>query len=148
MASYAIQTLLVTGAALSVTLGPDTKDIKNGPVTAWVIVPLCLIAFQSAGQATTSRSLKYNGVTSVVLTSSYTDLFSDPALFSLDFKNNPERNRRLVAPFLLLLGSVLGGVFAHMKPGLAGALWTAVGIKALIVLAWLFWKEDTEPEEE
>lgn len=139
-----MQMLLIMGGALVVTFGP--KIDKDGPVKAEVMVPLCLVAFQSAGQAVTSRVLKYNGLTSVVLTSNYCDLFADAKLFTSGLTDNPERNRRLVAPLLLLLGAYLGGVFAHSDVGLAGALWTAVVMKALIVIAWFFWAADPESE--
>lgn len=145
MLSYLVQALLIGVAALAVTLGP--KVSKEDPITAWVILPLSLIAIQSAGQAVTSRVLKYNATTSVVLTSSYTDLFADPGLFTLNLKDNPERNRRFVAPFLLLAGALIGGHFEHDEAGLAGAMWVAFGIKALIVIIWFFWKADPNPEE-
>ncbi|QIX00224.1 hypothetical protein AMS68_005741 [Peltaster fructicola] len=145
MASYTLQMLLIAGAALITTFGPEIS--KESPVTAWVAVPLVMIAIQSAGQTVTSRALQYNGTTSVVLTSSYTDLFSDPKLFTSSLRDNPERNRRLVAPFLLLAGALMGGLFEHDNVGLAGALWIATSIKALIVIIWFFWKADPKPEE-
>ena len=102
-------------------------------------VPLASVAFQSSGQAVTSRALKYNGLTSVVLTSNYCDLFSDPQLFKL---SNVERNRRIGAPAMLLLGACIGGLYAHSSVGLAGALWTACGLKLLAVFAWVFWPSE------
>lgn len=106
-----------------------------------VLVPLASVAFQSSGQAVTSRALQYSGLTSVVLTSNYCDLFSDPNLFVL---HNVERNRRIAAPVLLLIGACFGGLFAHSSVGLAGALWTAVVLKAFAVVAWIFWKSEAE----
>lgn len=99
-------------------------------------MPIALVAFQACGQAVTSRALKYNALTSVVLTSIYCDLFSDVELFRVD---NPERNRRLGAPVMLLIGALLGGLFAHSDLGIAGALWTASVLKFLIVLVWTLW---------
>lgn len=119
-------------AAVIVTVGDAVKTELH-----WqVLVPLAAVAFQSSGQAVTSRALQFNGLTSVVLTSNYCDLFSDPKLFAWD---NVERNRRIGAPLLLLLGACIGGLWAHSGVGLAGALWTAVGLKMLIVVAWVFW---------
>lgn len=133
IASYSFQTLLIAVAALIATVGKDTKEGLH-----WqMIVPLASVAFQSSGQAVTSRALKYNGLTSVVLTSNYCDLFSDPELFKL---SNVERNRRLGAPLALIVGACIGGMFAHSDVGLAGSLWTAAGLKLLAVIAWLFWK--------
>jgi len=104
-------------------------------------VPLALVAFQSSGQAVTSRALGYNSLTSVVLTSIYCDLFSDPLLMAGPTRNS-ERNRRAAAPLLLLAGAVLGGVWAHSSVGLAGALWTAAALKMCIILAFSLWKAE------
>lgn len=128
-----------------VTLGPETG--KDGPVTEWVAIPLALIAFQSSGQAVASRALQYNGLTSVVLTSNYCDLFSDPKLFTAGITENVERNRRTAAPILLLIGAICGGVFAHSPVGLAGALWSAVILKAMVIFAWLVWAPEPETDD-
>ncbi|KAL2211644.1 hypothetical protein CC79DRAFT_210867 [Sarocladium strictum] len=139
--SFTAQLLFTVSAAaiVSFTKGPDSPD-----TTHWtVLVPLALVAFQSCGQAVTSRALKYNALTSVVLTSIYCDLFSDQQLFALD---NVERNRRAGAPILLLFGAVAGGIFAHSSVGIAGALWTAAIIKAFMVVAWFFWPAEEEEE--
>jgi uncharacterized membrane protein YoaK (UPF0700 family) len=133
--SFTFQLFLIIIAAIMVTLGST-----QGPGLHWhVLVPLTLLAFQSAGQTVASRVLQYNGTPTVVLTSSYCDLFSDPKLFA-GLGDNPERNRRIAAPLLLLAGACCGGVFAKSSVGLAGALWTAAGLKACIILAWLVWK--------
>jgi uncharacterized membrane protein YoaK (UPF0700 family) len=133
--SYLIQLLCIVVAALVVTFGTDASNELH-----WqVIVPLAAVAFQSSGQAVTSRVLQYGGLTSVVLTSNYCDLFSDPNLFAV---SNVERNRRIAAPVLLLLGAILGGLYAHSDFGMQGALWTAAILKASVVVAWLFWQAD------
>ena len=132
--------LLCIAAATILTIGPKaSKD----DITWNVLVPIALIAFQSCGQAVTSRALKYNALTSVVLTSIYCDLFSDPDIFAL---RNVERNRRGGAPLLLLLGVMMGGLFAHSSVGIAGALWMAAVLKLFAVIAWFFWP--AEPEED
>lgn len=141
VASYCIQLLFVTLAAVIVTLGNNTTNGLH-----WqVLVPLASVAFQSSGQAVTSRVLQYGGLTSVVLTSNYCDLFSDQNLFALV---NVERNRRVGAPVLLLLGAICGGLWAHSEVGMRGALWTAVALKALIVVAWETWQADEDEAEE
>jgi hypothetical protein len=139
IASYSFQLFFVVIAALIVTLGEEAKE----GLGYQVLVPIAVVAFQSSGQAVTSRALQYAGLTSVVLTSNYCDLFSDPNLFKL---SNVERNRRIAAPVLLLIGAMLGGVWAHTSVGLAGALWTAVALKAIAVIAWVFWKAEEEAE--
>lgn len=106
------------------------------------------MAFQSCGQAVTSRALKFNALTSVVLTSIYCDLFSDAELFVAPSKN-VERNRRVAAPVLLLVGAVAGGVLAKSEIGTAGVLWIAAGLKVVVVVAWGLWpgEEGGEGEE-
>ncbi|PNY27754.1 Uncharacterized protein TCAP_02321 [Tolypocladium capitatum] len=140
--SFAAQTALTVAAAVIVTVAtPATADAVD-----WtVLVPLALVAFQSCGQAVTSRALKYNALTSVVLTSIYCDLFSDQDLFA---PRNVERNRRAAAPLLLLAGAVAGGVFSHSPVGISGALWTAAALKLCMVVAWFLWPAEPEEEEE
>ena len=137
--SLVLQTLCVGVSAAMVTIGP--KLTPKGDLNEWVIVPLALVGFQAAGQAYLSRVLKYNALTSVVLTSVYHDLFADAELFAAP-KNNVERNQRAGAVVLLLGGAMLGGVFAHSSIGLAGALWTATGLKVLVIIAWCLWKQE------
>lgn len=132
---------MIVGAALLVTLGPPTGTA--GPVTVFIALPIALVAFQSGGQAVTSRVLAYNSMTTVVLTSIYCDLFSDAKLFS-PLSANAERNRRVAAPILLLIGAILGGLWAHSDVGLAGALWSAVGVKVFVILAWCSWWAEEE----
>jgi hypothetical protein len=136
-ASFTVQLLLIVAAASIVTFGPTSVGRE---AIGWnVLVPIALVAFQSCGQAVTSRALKYNALTSVVLTSIYCDLFSDANLFNL---YNVERNQRTGAPVMLLIGAVLGGRFAHSSVGIAGALWTAAVLKLLAVITWILWPAD------
>lgn len=135
--AYLLQLIMMVGAALMITFGPPIN--KEGPVDIWTGLPIALIAFQSAGQAVTSRVLGYSGLTSVVLTSIYCDLFSDPKLFTLSLWDNPERLRRASAAICVALGACFGGLWAHSEAGFSGALWTAVCLKTLVALGWLFW---------
>lgn len=139
VSSYLLQLLLIIIAACMVTFGPETGT--SGPVTVWIAMPIALIAFQSGGQAVVSRVLQFGALTSVVLTSIYCDLFSDANLFA-GLSQNAERNRRMAAPILLLIGAIIGGVWAHSEIGLAGALWTAVVLKFLVIVTWCFWVEE------
>jgi hypothetical protein len=132
---------MIVAAALMVTLGPRTGT--SGPVTVFIALPIALIAFQSAGQAVTSRVLAYGTMTSVVLTSIYCDLFSDAKMFA-PLSENAERNRRVAAPILLLIGAIFGGLWAHSEIGLAGALWTAVVLKTFVIIAWCCWTAEDE----
>ncbi|KAH8809322.1 hypothetical protein F5884DRAFT_401637 [Xylogone sp. PMI_703] len=141
--SFAVQTALTVAAATIVVVRPPKRE---DPEIQWnVLVPIALIAFQSCGQAVCSRALKFNSLTSVVLTSIYCDLFSDADLF---VAKNVERNRRMAAPILLLLGAILGGSFMHSSVGIAGALWLAAILKFAVVVSWFFWPADPDSEDE
>lgn len=138
--SFSAQLVLSVVAALIVTLSPPEP---GSTAASWdILVPIALVAFQSSGQAVASRALKYNALTSVVLTSIYCDLFSDQNLFAV---NNVERNQRASAPILLLIGAVIGGLFSHSYIGIMGGLWLASFLKLLMVITWFFWP--AEPEE-
>lgn len=136
--SFALQLLLVVTAAVVVMVDASDSDDQ----LRWeVLLPIAMVAFQSSGQAVISRALQYNSLTSVVLTSIYCDLFSDPLLMA-GLTRNSERNRRAAAPLLLLAGAVLGGTWAHSSVGLAGALWTAAALKVAIIIAFFLWKAE------
>lgn len=143
-ASFLAQMVLIIVAAAILTWGPKSVDEKEA--LSWnVLVPIALVAFQGCGQAVTSRALKYNALTSVVLTSIYCDLFSDAKLFAT---HNVERNRRVSAPTLLLFGTIMGGLLSHSPIGTAGVLWIAAGLKLGVVVTWCFWRAAQEPPEE
>ncbi|PLB46389.1 DUF1275 domain protein [Aspergillus steynii IBT 23096] len=134
--SFTVQMVCVAVAAGIVSVHHPNKD---GEGIAWTTaVPLALVAFQSSGQALTSRVLKMNGLTSVVLTSVYCDLFSAPGVLGL---SEVEGRRRVGAIAGLILGTVIGGWWAKSEIGLEGALWTTVGCKGIIAAAWLGWAE-------
>lgn len=115
----------------------------NFPVT----LALILISLQSSSQAYLSRIFGYNSLTSVVLTSLYLDLFSDPHLFS---HHHGERFRRIAAVMCLLAGAMLGGCMVNfgLWGGLKGALWVAVGLKGVVGLGCWFWRGEVVEEEE
>ncbi|KAK3991239.1 hypothetical protein QBC44DRAFT_368282 [Cladorrhinum sp. PSN332] len=142
-ASFAVQLVLTAAAAIVVTLAGVPADMEE--IDWHVLIPIALVAFQSCGQAITSRALQYNALTSVVLTSIYCDLFSDQELFAL---RNAERNRRTGAPLFLLVGALLGGFCANSSFGIAGSLWAAAGLKAVVVVAWIVWPADPASEEQ
>ncbi|TID25619.1 hypothetical protein E6O75_ATG03482 [Venturia nashicola] len=144
--SYLFQTLLIVAAAIIVSLDRTTTEDKEK--VRWpVMVPLAFMAVGSSGQCVSSRALDKNSLTSVVLTSIYCDLFSDPRLLSFSGSSNPSRNQRLAAPICVLLGALVGGFWARSEIGLQGALWTAAGLKFCVVLAWAEWKIAPEVED-
>ena len=112
------------------------------------LLAIGLLSFQAAGKVVASRVLGFNALPSVVLTTLYNDLASDPALFTAGLMGNVQRNRRGGGLVFYIFGALLGGVFAMSSVGFAGALWFTAGVKVLIVVAWLMWREEKEKERD
>jgi len=104
-----------------------------------VLLPLALLALQSAGQIIVSRILGYGEVTSVVLTSAYCDLLFDQKVLTAPLRENVKRNRRVASMVMMLTGAIAGG-FLTRDDNIASALWIAGVIKVLIAITWMFWK--------
>ncbi|BCS27302.1 YoaK family protein [Aspergillus puulaauensis] len=143
-ASFVVQMACVAAAAIMVTLygstGHSAAKEKADDGLGWrVFVPLALVAFQSSGQAVSSRVLERNALTSVVLTSVYCDLFSVPVVAGTG-KRRADEWRRAGAILSLMLGVAMGGMWAKSSVGVMGALWMVVAGKGVIVLAWLGWR--------
>lgn len=139
--SYLVQLLCIIAAAIIVMVDKTQDDASD--IRWHVLAPIAFVAFQSGGQAVTSRALNFNALTSVVLTSIYCDLFSDAKLFA-GLTQNVQRNQRVGAPLALLVGAIGGGLWARTAIGLAGALWTAAGLKLVIICAWMTLKPKKE----
>lgn len=110
------------------------------------LLAIGLLSFQAAGKVVASRVLGFNALPSVVLTTLYNDLASDPTLFTAGLMGNVQRNRRFGGLMFYIFGALLGGLFARSSLGFAGALWFTAGVKVLIVGAWLVWREEEEKE--
>lgn len=147
MTSFVIQMLCIVSAATIVTLERNSSAPSSEPLSWRVLVPLAMVAFQSSGQAVVSRVVKLGGLSSVVLTSVYCDLFSHPGLLNgTALRSDVEERRRLGAVVCLLIGALLGGLWVRSEVGLMGALWTAVGLKVIVIAAWFLWnKENRRP---
>ena len=74
-----------------------------------------------------------------MLTSVYCDLLSDPKLL-VAFRDNPKRNRRVMAILSLLLGGIAGGWIQRAEGGMLIVLWVAAGIKLVLAIMWGLWK--------
>jgi hypothetical protein len=112
------------------------------------LVPIGLLSFQAAGKVVASRVLGLNSLPTVVLTTLYNDLASDPTLFTAGLIGNVQRNRKLGGLLSYVCGALIGGAFAGSSLGFAGALWFTAGIKVLIVIAWLLWREEGKTAED
>ena len=138
--SFLVQALFCLAAGLLVVTDVVPKGAGNLlPHNCIVLLPLGMLSFQSAGQITMSRVLAYNELPTVVLTSTYCDLFIDPYLLTSPLKENSKRNRRALSAVALLLGAVVGGILTR-EGSIADALWITTIVKLLLAGAWLFWK--------
>lgn len=154
--SFGIEALMVMVVAIIVTTGAVTghpPPLPGSPEATqtgliqnttthfpWSdLIPVGLLAFQSAGQIVASRVLKVGSMPTVVVTSLLCDLFSDANLFTAPVKKGVERNRRSVGFFLLFLGGVAGGFISKSWAGFAGILWLATFLKFCLVVAWATW---------
>jgi hypothetical protein len=132
-------------ASASMILGGIPRDIGFPSMD---LMAIGLLSFQAAGKVVASRVLGFNALPSVVLTTLYNDLASDPALFTAGLMGNVQRNRRGGGLLFYIFGALLGGVFARSSLGFAGALWFTAGVKVLIVVAWLLWRAEEEKERD
>lgn len=128
----------------SAPLDHHQKLVDEDYYTVYILI--ALLAFQSSGQIILSRSLGINEVPSVVVTSLYCDLFSDPKLLAMPLGVNVKRNRRILAVIFLVAGGILGGWLQRTSAGMSGALWLAASMKFVMGLAWLAWKSERASE--
>jgi hypothetical protein len=127
----------------------STTSIPADPGFPWTdLIPIGLLAFQAAGKVVASRVLGYNAMPSVVLTTLYNDLASDPGLFTAGLTANVPRNRRAGGLIMYFVGATVGGVLAKSTVGFAGALWLSAIMKIGLVSCWLLWKEDENEDED
>jgi hypothetical protein len=159
--SFAFQMLVTAFAAVLVHSGSSSESpVRPGEPSAQSGIPrdigfpsmdlvsIGLLSFQAAGKVVASRVLGFNALPSVVLTTLYNDLASDPALFTAGLMGNVQRNRRAGGLLSYVFGALMGGVFARSSVGFAGALWFTAGIKVLTVGAWLVWREEGKESDD
>lgn len=139
--------LISTGVVANSQKGLETDEDGRGSFAWSELCPIALLAFQSAGQIVASRVLKYNAMPTLVLTSLYCDLMSDPHLLTAGLFEDPDRNRRALSAVMLFVGATIGGALTKTSVGYGGALWIATGLKGSMVLAWLLWKGKTPQKE-
>ncbi|KAF7170398.1 hypothetical protein CNMCM5623_002872 [Aspergillus felis] len=143
--SFMVQTILIVIAVaiIQADLIPHTTAdaALTGGRLFLELIPIALLAFQSAGSITSSRALGYNEIPAVVLTSVYFDVASDPKLTAAP-TTNAKRNRRIGGVVMLLVGAIAGGWLSRSSGGMQSALWMAAGFKFVIGLGWLFWRAE------
>lgn len=135
-----IATALIEGNLIPHTI--SDMSLRNGRLFL-ELIPLAILAFQFGGQLAASRAMGYNEIPTVVLTSVYFDIATDPALTAPP-TNNVKRNRRIGSVTGILVGAIAAGWLSRSSGGMQSALWIAGGLKFCIAIAWLFWKPVTE----
>jgi Na+/H+ antiporter NhaD/arsenite permease-like protein len=134
-----LQAALSLGAAALVLTRVVPEDAGDRiPDNLIVLLPLAMLAFNSAGQIVQSRFLGFNEIPTVVLTSTYCDLMFDPLLFTSPLTQNSKRNRRFLSAVLLLLGAALGG-YLTQNGKIENAIWVVGALKIITAGVWLFW---------
>ena len=137
--------MIVTTSLISTGVVPKTNRNVGakggrGSFDFLELCPIALLAFQSGGQIVASRVLKYNSMPTLVLTSTYCNLMTDPNLLTAGLFEDPDRNRGALSVVMLLVGAIIGGALMKTSAGYSGALWLATGVKGFLVLAWLVWR--------
>ncbi|GAB7364505.1 hypothetical protein MBLNU230_g5314t1 [Neophaeotheca triangularis] len=122
-------------------MGREGEDFPGFPLID--LVPIGLLSFQASGKVTLSRVVGFTALPAVVLTTLFNDLASDPFLTAGLF-SNVQRNRRAGSVAMYLGGAILGGWFARSQFGFVGALWTSAIVQFVIMILWVFWKEEQQ----
>ncbi|KAG7089597.1 hypothetical protein E1B28_011264 [Marasmius oreades] len=135
-----VQTLLTMAAALTIWKSGSGAIADNRGDPAWTNgLSLAAIIFMSASlgvQGIQGKRLNTQFTTTIVLTTVWVELMSDPSLFNLRRKVIT-RDHKLIAASSLFIGGFVSRAILG-KIGSAGTLGVAVGLRALITLAWLF----------
>lgn len=174
--SFTIQTSFIVVAALLIQLGfvsnrpsvsgafssgnhlsdlPNPEEEDNYKD----LIAIALLAFQSAGPVFFSRVLGIIELPTIVLSTLYCDFVADLYHLPTSLRNkkswhsfffNDERRqfRRLGSIIMLFLGGLVGGFMFRSVVGMVGAIWMASGLKGMMVLGWVFWKSEKNPQEE
>ncbi|KAK1225790.1 hypothetical protein PQX77_011256 [Marasmius sp. AFHP31] len=135
-----IQALLTMAAAVTIwrSGAPGIATERAAPAWTTGLTFACLV-FMSASlglQGIMGKRLNTQFTTTIVLTTVWVELFTDPSLFNLRQKIIT-RDHKLIAAFSLFIGAfVCRAILAEVGP--SGTLGIAVGFRCLIAISWLF----------
>ncbi|KAJ7750977.1 hypothetical protein DFH07DRAFT_745877 [Mycena maculata] len=135
-----IQVLLTMAAALTVwKSGQGSIAAIRGDPSWTNALTFVALAFMSASlgvQGIVGKRLNTQFTTTIVLTTVWVELMTDPGLFNLKHKVKT-RDHKLIAAVALFFGAfVARALLAQI--GAAGALGIGAGVRVLITLAWIF----------
>ncbi|KAK5193453.1 hypothetical protein LTR99_007005 [Exophiala xenobiotica] len=141
--------------------GTGTGAGRTGTTTGTLMTnfldlcPVALLSFQAAGQTTLSRLLAVLDMPTIVLSALYFDFTADCYSLRQSWRSSSgvwdfvsvqqkKQGKRFCCIVALFTGGITGGEMYKSQAGMAGALWTAAGLKMVIVMGWLFWPEELE----
>lgn len=144
--SFAMQALFVFVSAIIFQINRIPHSLHDQPTSGPLfleLIPLAMLAFQCGGQIAASRAMGFNELPTVVLTSVYFDIASDPAL-SAKLSANIKRNRRIGSVVAIITGASTGAWLCRSDAEMQSALWISAFLKASIAVSWVIWPTDPE----
>ncbi|THV03528.1 hypothetical protein K435DRAFT_827097 [Dendrothele bispora CBS 962.96] len=134
-----IQTLFTMAAAVTIWQSGSLSiaDDRGDPSWSNALSYVCL-AFMSASlgcQGILGKRLNTQFTTTIVLTTVWVELVTDPKLFY--HERVKTRDHKLIAAFFLFLGAFASRAILATV-GASGALGVGTGVRLLITLSWLF----------
>ncbi|KAK4052588.1 hypothetical protein OIO90_004216 [Microbotryomycetes sp. JL221] len=134
-----LQALLLMAAALCIHASNEPSIATDRSNVAWhSVLGMATIAFASASlglHGFVAKRIKSEFGTSVVLTTVFVELVTDPKLFSL--KPVKTRDHRVLAIVGLFLGGLFGAALTHTI-GAAGTFGVAAGVRVVSAISWGF----------
>jgi uncharacterized membrane protein YoaK (UPF0700 family) len=144
--SFAIQSLFILVAASIIQSNAIPHGLTNEPVSGTLfleMIPLGILAFQFGGQIAASRAMGFNELPTVVLTSVYFDIASDPGLAS-SITKNVKRNRRIGSVVAIATGAIAAGWLCRSSAQMQSALWISGFLKCCMAISWAFWPAESK----
>ncbi|KAK7457854.1 hypothetical protein VKT23_010199 [Stygiomarasmius scandens] len=134
-----IQTLFTMAAAICIWQSGSLSIADDRGDPSWTnALSYIALAFMSAGlglQGIMGKRLNTQFTTTIVLTTVWVELITDPKLFM--HKRVKTRDHKLIAAGSLFLGAFVSRAILA-QAGARGALGVATGIRLLVSLSWLF----------
>ncbi|TRM64894.1 hypothetical protein BD626DRAFT_490277 [Schizophyllum amplum] len=135
-----LQTLFLMGASIVLWTSGQGSIASDRGAPAWTNLRAYVgLVFMSASlglQGIQAKRLNTQFGTSIVLTTIWVELMSDPKLFNIRESVRTRDHRLLAAGALFFGGFVSRSILAEI--GAAGALGVGTGIRFLIALSWMF----------
>ncbi|KAJ7590214.1 hypothetical protein C8J56DRAFT_589764 [Mycena floridula] len=135
-----IQCLFTMAASLTIWKSGEFSIAAERGTPSWTnTLSFICLAFMSASlglQGIQAKRLNTQFTTTIVLTTVWVELMSDPKLFNLKQKVIT-RDHKLIAASALFIGGFAGRALLG-KIGASGALGVGTGLRLLIAFAWLF----------